>query len=87
MELEQRLTSAHVLTISDSHKPYVVYTDTSTIGLICVLMQNGKVMADASHQLKPHEKNCPIHDLVLTTVIFGLKILRCYLYGARFKVY
>ncbi|WMV49229.1 hypothetical protein MTR67_042614 [Solanum verrucosum] len=39
----------------------------------CVLMQNGKVIAYASRQLKVHEKNYPTHDLELVAVIFALK--------------
>jgi len=52
----------------------VVYSDTSAKGLGCVLMQHGHVVAYASRQLKPHEKNYPTHDLELATVIFALKI-------------
>ncbi|WMV57873.1 hypothetical protein MTR67_051258 [Solanum verrucosum] len=37
-------------------------------------MQNGKVIAYASRQLKIHEKNYPIHDLELVVVVFALKI-------------
>ena len=50
-------------------------------------MQNGKVVAYASRQLKPHEKNYPTHDLELAAVIFVLKIWRCYLYGVKFELY
>ena len=39
------------------------YCDTSRIGLGCILMQKGRVIAYASRQLKVHEKNYPIHDL------------------------
>ena len=45
MELKQRLTSAHVLTVSSSHDPYVVYIDASGTDLGYVLMQNGRVVA------------------------------------------
>jgi len=51
-----------------------VYSDASHQGLRCVLMQNGKVVAYASRQLKPHELNYPTHDLELAAVIFALKI-------------
>ncbi|KAA3480491.1 integrase [Gossypium australe] len=43
-------------------------------GLGCVLMQEGKVIAYASRQLKPHEKNYSTHDLELATIVFALKI-------------
>ncbi|KAG8503511.1 hypothetical protein CXB51_001474 [Gossypium anomalum] len=53
----------------------------------CVLMQEGKVVAYASRQLKPHEGNYPTHDLELAAVIFALKIWRHYLYGERCIIY
>jgi len=65
----------------------VVYSDASKQGLGCVLMQNGKVVAHASRQLKPHELNYPTHDLELAAVIFALKIWRHYLYRAWCQVY
>jgi hypothetical protein len=37
-------------------------------------MQNGKVVAYASRQLKSYEKNYPTHDLELAAVVFALKI-------------
>ena len=49
-------------------------------------MQDGKVMAYESRQLKPHEQNYP-HDLELVTVVFALKIWRHFLYGEKCKVY
>ena len=37
-------------------------------------MQNDKVVAYASRQLKVHEKNYPTHDLELGAVVFALKV-------------
>nr|GEV24157.1 putative reverse transcriptase domain-containing protein [Tanacetum cinerariifolium] len=53
------------------------------LGLGCVLMQRGKVIAYASRQLKIHKKNYTTHDLKLGTVVFALKIWRYYLYGMK----
>ena len=50
-------------------------------------MQNGKVIAYASRQLKDYEKNYPTHDLELAAVVFALKIWRHYLYGERCEIY
>jgi hypothetical protein len=62
-ELKRRLTTAPVLTMLDTQQDFVVYCDASRQGLGCVLMKDGKVVAYASHQLKPHEQNYPTHDL------------------------
>ena len=45
---------------------FIVYNDASKRGLGCVLMQNNKVIAYASRQLRGHEKRHPTHDLELT---------------------
>ena len=37
-------------------------------------MQEGKVVAYASKQLKPHEQNYPTYDLELVVIVFALKI-------------
>nr|GEV76184.1 putative reverse transcriptase domain-containing protein [Tanacetum cinerariifolium] len=57
------------------------------IGLGCVLMQRGKVIAYASRQLKIHEKNNTTHDLELGVVVFALKTWRHYLYGTKSIIY
>ncbi|XP_052723888.1 uncharacterized protein LOC108343993 [Vigna angularis] len=84
-ELKKKLTSAPVLVIPDTAKPFEVYCDASYQGLGCVLMQERKVVAYASRQLKIHEKNYPTHDLELAAVVFALKIWRHHLYGATFQ--
>ncbi|WVZ76565.1 hypothetical protein U9M48_024530 [Paspalum notatum var. saurae] len=62
-ELKKRLTTALVLTLPDLTKSFTVYCDASKEGLGCVLMQEGKVIAYASRQLRKHEVNYPTHDL------------------------
>ena len=65
----------------------MIFSDASLNGLGCVLMQEGKVVAYASRQLKPHEKNYPTHDLELAKIVFALKIWRHYLYGEKCFIY
>ena len=77
------LTNAPVLVLPEEGEPYTVYTDASIVGLGCVLMQKGSVIAYASRQLRKHEKNYPTHDLEMAAVVFALKIWRSYLYGAK----
>ena len=73
-ELKTRLTIAPVFTLPEGSDGYVIYCDASRVGLGCVLMQRGKVIAYASIQLQVHEKNYPTHDLELAAVVFALKI-------------
>ena len=77
--MKGRLNSAPVLAFPNGRDGFVVYSDASQQGLGCVLMQNDRVIAYASRQLKKHEENYPTHDLELATVIFALKIWRHYL--------
>ena len=86
-ELKKKLTSAPILVIPSGGEGFVVYSDASLQGLGCVLMQNERVVAYASRQLKPHEKNYPTHDLELAAIIFALKIWRHYLYGQTFEIF
>ncbi|KAA3456128.1 DNA/RNA polymerases superfamily protein [Gossypium australe] len=86
-QLKTLLTEAPVLAPPKSGKEFVVYSDASLNGLGCVLMQEGKVVAYASRQLKPHKKNYPTHDLELAVIVFALKIWRHYLYGEKCHVF
>jgi hypothetical protein len=71
--LKRKLKTTHVLILPDVHKTFSVYCDASYTGLGCVLMQEGKVVAYSSRQLKIHEKNYPTHDLELAAVVHALK--------------
>ena len=53
LTLKEKLTTAPVLALPDDSGEYVIYSDASKkLGLGCVLMQNGKVIAYGSRQLK-----------------------------------
>jgi hypothetical protein len=86
-ELKRRLVTTPVLTLPMEFVGYVVYTDTSIKGLRCGLMQQGRVVAYATRQLKDHEKNYPTHDLELAVVVYALKIWRHYLYGEDCEIH
>ncbi|WVZ52158.1 hypothetical protein U9M48_003244 [Paspalum notatum var. saurae] len=66
--LKKLLTSAPVLAQPDVTKLFDVYCDAFGNGLGCVLMQEGRVIAYASRQLRKHEVNYPTHDLELAAV-------------------
>ncbi|KAL4028402.1 hypothetical protein IC575_011598 [Cucumis melo] len=57
------------------------------LGLGCVLMQDGNVIAYASRQLKEHECNYPTHDLEQAAVVLALKIWRHYLFGEKCHIF
>jgi hypothetical protein len=85
--LKNKLVNAPILALPESGKHFTVYTDASCIGLGCVLMQEGRVIAYGSRQLKKHEGNYPTHDLELAAVVFALKSWRHYLYGESCDIY
>jgi hypothetical protein len=78
---------APILSLSESGKRFTIYTDAFRIGVGCVLMQDGKVIAYDSRQLKKHERNYPTHDLELAVVVLALKSWRHYLYGETCDIY
>jgi hypothetical protein len=81
------LTTAPVLAQPDIEKPFDVYCDASSSRLGCVLMQEGRVIAYASRQLRRHEEHYPTHDLELAAVVHALKIWRHCLLGNTFHLY
>nr|GEU80452.1 putative reverse transcriptase domain-containing protein [Tanacetum cinerariifolium] len=72
--LKNKLCSAPILALPQGAKNFIVYCDASHKGLGAVLIQNEKVIAYTSRQLKIHAKNYTTHDLELGVVVFALKI-------------
>jgi hypothetical protein len=85
--LKNKLVNDPILALPESGKSFIVYTDASRIVLGCVLMQEGRVIAYGSRQLKKHEGNYPTHDLELAAIVFALKSWRHYLYGESCDIY
>jgi hypothetical protein len=56
----------------DITKSFDVYCDTSGTGLGCVVMQEGRIIAYSSHQLRLHEEHYPTHDLELAAIVHAL---------------
>ena len=74
------------MTLPEGTKGFVVYFDASRVGLVCVIIQHGKLIAYVSRKLKVHEQNYSTHDLELAAVVFTLKIWRHYLYDIHVDV-
>lgn len=72
--MKVKLTTALVLTLPDRIEDFVIHYDTSRVGLGCVLMQRGKVIAYDSRQLKVHEWNYQTPNFELAVVMLSLKI-------------
>ncbi|GKG11900.1 putative reverse transcriptase domain-containing protein, partial [Tanacetum coccineum] len=72
--LKGKLCSAPILALPEGAENFIVYCEASHKGLGVVLMQNEKVIAYASRQLKIHKKNYTTHDLELGAIMFVLKI-------------
>jgi hypothetical protein len=73
--------------MSDMEKSFSIYYDVSGQGLEYVLMQDGRMVAYTSWQLRKHEVNYQTHELELATVFHALKIWRHYLMGKRCELY
>nr|XP_009771404.1 PREDICTED: uncharacterized protein LOC104221942 [Nicotiana sylvestris] len=67
-KLKTCLTTSPILALPSGSGGLTVFCDASRVGLGCVLMQNGRIIAYASRQLKEHEQNYPIHDLEMAAV-------------------
>ncbi|GJX47236.1 putative reverse transcriptase domain-containing protein [Tanacetum coccineum] len=87
LELLKKDEFTPILALHEGAKNFIVYCDASHKGLGVVLMQNEKIIAYASRQLKIHEKNYKTRDLELGAVVFALKIWRHYMYGTKCTVF
>nr|GEW29615.1 hypothetical protein [Tanacetum cinerariifolium] len=63
--LKDKLCSAPILALPEGTEDFVVYCDASLKGYEAVSMQQEKVIAYASRQLRTHEENYMTHDLEL----------------------
>jgi ribonuclease HI len=87
-QLKLKLMSPPVLVMLDLQKGFDIYCDnTCRKGLVCVLMQEGHVIAYASRQLRKQELNYLTHDLELAAVVHALKIWRHYIMRTKCQVY
>lgn len=80
------MTSAPVLALSKGLDEFMVYFDISRVGLGCVLMQNRRVIAYASRQLRITKK-LPNSRLRVSCCGICLKNLRHYIYGMYVDVF
>ncbi|KAL4118119.1 hypothetical protein PRIC2_010446 [Phytophthora ramorum] len=91
--VKQGLTEAPILAVADQDRPFHVVCDASDFAIGCALMQldhegRDRVVYYQSRQLKPAERNYPVHDKELLAMKYALAKFRVYLLGSRpFVVY
>ncbi|KAF1332102.1 reverse transcriptase, partial [Globisporangium splendens] len=93
IKVKRSLMEAPVLAIADHERPFYVVCDASDFAIGCALMQRDdadreRVICYQSRQLKPAERNYPVHDKELLAMKYALTKFRVYLLGSkRFTVY
>ena len=91
--VKKSLSEAPVLMLPDYSKPFHVVCDASQFAIGCALMQfdgdnRERVISYQSRQLRPAEKNYPVHDKELLAMRYALVKFRVYLLGeSKFIVY
>ncbi|KAE9346791.1 hypothetical protein PF008_g8114 [Phytophthora fragariae] len=87
------LSTAPVFMLPDHSKPFPVVCDASDFAIGCALMQfddegRERVISYQSRQLKPTERNYPVHDKELLAMRYALIKFRVYLLGEQtFAIY
>ncbi|KAL4151860.1 hypothetical protein PRNP1_008797 [Phytophthora ramorum] len=91
--VKQGLTETPILAVTDQDRPFHVVCDASDFAIGCALMQldhegRDRVVYYQSRQLKPAERNYPVHDKERLAMKYALAKFRVYLLGSRpFVVY
>ncbi|KAE9003521.1 hypothetical protein PF011_g12870 [Phytophthora fragariae] len=91
--VKKSLASAPILMLPDDSKPFHVVCDASDCAIGCALMQlddegRERVVSYQSRQMKPAERNYPVHDKELLAMRYALIKFRVYLLGEQtFAVY
>jgi hypothetical protein len=88
--LKTALTTAPILVLPDTSKPFILECDASKFAIGQVLCQgegrDRRVIAYESRKMIPAEVNYPVHDQELLSVVHGLRKWRHYLHGGKVRV-
>jgi hypothetical protein len=77
--LKELLKIAPILKVPDTNAKLLVCTDASKEDLDGFLMQDGRVIAYISRNLRRHEETYAMHDLDFPTIIYALRVWKHYL--------
>jgi hypothetical protein len=92
-KIKGSLIQAPVLAIPNMEKPFSVVCDASDFAIGCALLQkddndNDRVISYQSRQLRPAERNYPVHDKELLAMKYAMVKFRVYLMGSKpFVIY
>ncbi|KAE9171268.1 hypothetical protein PF005_g27214 [Phytophthora fragariae] len=86
--VKKSLASAPILMLPDDSKPFHVVCDACDFAIGCALMQfddegRERVVGYQSGQMKPVERNYPVHDKELLAMRYALIKIRVYLLGEQ----
>ncbi|KAG3233246.1 hypothetical protein PI124_g21675 [Phytophthora idaei] len=86
--VKKSLAEAPILALPDDSKPFHVVCDASDFAIGCALMQfddegRERVVSYQSRQMKPAERNYPVHDNELLAMRYALIKFRVYLLGEK----
>jgi hypothetical protein len=91
-DLKNCLISTPIRVYPDFNEPFILLTDASTVAIGAILSQkdqqgNERVIAYASRQLRPAEKNYYATELECLAVVWSIKHFSKYLYGSKFILF
>ena len=85
-KLQESLTTALILIITNPNKDFIVCIDACNDGLGGVLTQEGHIIVYESRKLKIHEKNYATYDLELDAVMHALNMWYHHLIRRKFML-
>lgn len=90
--LKEALISAPILVHPDPTRPYALYTDASNTCIGAILVQKDdrgveRVIHYLSHKLSGSQLNWPTIEKEAYAIVYALKKLHVYLWGATFEIY
>lgn len=90
--LKVALTNAPILACPDPSRPFRLYTDASQYAVGAILVQDSpegeeKVIAYLSHSLSETQRRWASIEREAFAVVYALKKLHVYLWGARFEIH
>nr|GEV63998.1 putative mitochondrial protein [Tanacetum cinerariifolium] len=85
-QLKQAMVSAHVLSLPNIKKEFIVETDTSGVAIEAVLIQGGHLIAYLSKTLSAKHQLMSIYEKEFLAIILALERWRGYLLDRHFKI-